>query len=350
MVVKREFWEEINYKTKSKRVFETVDMVERLYVITPQRIKIKNHPIDRPNTAFNASMRIEGDHIRIFARVTLGYYTYASAIVEFNVPFEDIFEGRERDFEGELTIIPSNKYDFWGVEDPRVYEIDGKLYATYCGRTMAYFSHAQKSERTLPVTAVYEEGQWKKIAVFRMEDELRSFVIGDKNAFMVKSKELLLFHRLHMLNDKFYLSVCKIPEGVLELSDFEEVIIGDNITVLEEQDEFEKKLGWATPPIRVNDEFLVLIHGVDKFMEVYRVFAVLMNEEGLFTAVTPFYIMEPKEIYERFGDRPYVVFPCGADLKDGYVYISYGGADSVIGIGRIKLDDLMTVLHDNRID
>jgi len=183
-----------------------------------------------------------------------------------------------------------------------------------------------------------------------MPDEIRSFVVSDKNAFMFRAKELLLFHRIHMLNEKFYLSVCKVPDGVLNLDSFEEVIIGENITVLEEQAEFETKLGWATPPVKVNDELLVLIHAVDKFMGVYRVFAVLMNYEGLFTAVTPFYIMEPKEIYEVYGDRPYVVFPCGAGVKDGYLYISYGGADSVVCIGRIKLDTLLDILYENRIE
>ena len=350
MVLDRRYWEEISYKAGKKRRFETVDLVERVYTITPEQIRIENHPIERPITAFNPSMRIEGDSLRIFARVTLGYYTYASAIAEFQVPFEDVLEGRRRDFEAVLSVIPSNSYDFWGVEDPRVYEIDGKLFMTYCGRTVSYFYPERKTERTLPVTAVYKDGEWKKIAVFRMQDELRSFVISDKNAFMVKARHLYLFHRIHMLNEKYYLSVCRIPEGVLDLDSFEEILIGENITVLEEQADFEVKLGWATPPVKVNDEFLVLIHAVDRFMGVYRVFAVLMNQEGLFTAITPFYIMEPREIYEIYGDRPYVVFPCGADLKDEYLYISYGGADSVICIGRIELDKLLDVLYENRIE
>jgi len=234
------------------------------------------------------------------------------------------------------------------VEDPRVNEIEGKLYMTYCGRTVGYFESERKVEKTLPVTAVLTEEGWKKIAVFRMEEEIRSFVASDKNAFVVKAKGLYLFHRLHMLNNKFYLSVCEIPEELLRLQDFREVIIGENITVLEEAP-FEEKIGWATPPIKVGDEYVVLVHGVDRERGVYRVFAVLMNEEGFFTAVTPFYIMEPKEIYEIYGDRPYVVFPCGADLKGEYIYISYGAADSVVALGRIKLERLLDVLNDNRL-
>lgn len=350
MIVDRKYWEEISYKAGKKRRFETVDLVERIYVITSSQVRIQNHPIERPRTIFNPSMKITEKGIRIYARVTLGYYTYASAIAEFDISFEDLFSKEKKEFPAELTILPSNRYDFWGVEDPRVYEIEGNTYVTYCGRTVSYFNPHIRVERTLPITAVLKDGKWKKIAVFRMPDEIRSFVVSDKNAFMFRAKELLLFHRIHMLNEKFYLSVCKVPDGVLNLDSFEEVIIGENITVLEEQAEFETKLGWATPPVKVNDELLVLIHAVDKFMGVYRVFAVLMNYEGLFTAVTPFYIMEPKEIYEVYGDRPYVVFPCGAGVKDGYLYISYGGADSVVCIGRIKLDTLLDILYENRIE
>ncbi len=348
MIVRREYWHELNQKVRERRRFETRDIVERLGCITPEQITISNHPIDRPTTSFNPSLKISGDEVTIYARITLGYYSYSSAVVEFTIPLEDAECCAERNYIAKLAVVPSNRYDFWGVEDPRVNEIDGRLYMTYCGRTVSYFEPERKAEKTLPVTAVLTEAGWRKIAVFRMEDELRSFVASDKNAFVVKAKRLYLFHRLHMLNDKFYLSVCEIPEELLHLREFREVIIGENITVLE-QAGFEEKIGWATPPIRVNDEYVVLIHGVDRERSVYRIFAVLMNEEGFFTAVTPFYIMEPREIYEVYGDRPYVVFPCGADLKGEYIYISYGAADSVIALGRIRVETLLDILSDNRV-
>jgi len=315
MIVRREYWNELNQKVKE--------------CITPEQITISNHPIDKPTTSFNPSLKISGEEIRIYARITLGYYSYSSAVVEFTIPFEETECCGERNYLARLAVVPTNRYDFWGVEDPRVNEIGGKLYMTYCGRTVSYFEPERKVEKTLPVTAVLTEEGWKKIAVFRMEDELRS-------------------HRLHMLNGKFYLSVCELPTDLLHIREFREVIIGENVTVLEEAD-FEEKIGWATPPIRVGDEYVVLIHGVDRERGVYRVFAVLMNEEGYFTAVTPFYIMEPREIYEVYGDRPYVVFPCGADLKGEHIYISYGAADSVIALGRIKLETLLGILNDSRL-
>lgn len=50
--------------------------------------------------------------------------------------------------------------------------------------------------------------------------------------------------------------------------------------------------------------------------------------------------MEPKEIYEIYGDRPYVVFPCGAGIVKDKIYLTYGGADSVIGIAEMAWESL----------
>ncbi|AAC07180.1 glycosidase [Aquifex aeolicus] len=349
MVALRNNWADISRKILEKRRFETKDLVKRLKVITGHDIHIQNYPVETPRVAFNPSIHVFENRLRIYARVVMGYYTYTSAIAEFDIDLEELYNPERKTYEANLTVLPNIKYDLWGVEDPRVYEIDGKLFMTYTGRTVNYFRTDIRTERTLPVTARYENGQWKKIAVFRMPEDIRSFVVSDKNAFLVKTDKLMLYHRLHMLNEKFYLAVCNVPEEVLYTNEFKEIEIGENITIMEEAP-FETKIGWATPPVKVGEENLVLIHGVDKELTAYRVFAVLMNKEGYFTAVTPFYILEPKKIYEVYGDRPFVVFPCGIQRLENKLLISYGGADTVVVIGEIDLEELMNILYENRID
>ena len=82
---------------------------------------------------------------------------------------------------------------------------------------------------------------------------------------------------------------------------------------------------------------------------VYKAFAVLMNSNGKITAVTPHYIMEPQEIYEKYGDRPHVVFPTGIARLDDEIIIAYGAADSFIGIGKIDFSEIMSILDSNRV-
>jgi len=77
--------------SKGLREFKTVDIVKRRGVITANRVHLKKYPINNPITIFNASMLIEGDEVVIYGRIVLGYFTYASAIAEFRVPINDLF-------------------------------------------------------------------------------------------------------------------------------------------------------------------------------------------------------------------------------------------------------------------
>lgn len=348
MLTDRSYWIDLSDRVKRKRKFETIDIVKRLTVLTAENVELENFPVTTPKTMFNPTLIVEDETLRIFARITLGYYTYTSAVAEFTLKLDELEYPFKRKIQAKLVIMPDNRFDFWGVEDPRVYKIDGILYMTYSGRTVNYFRTDIRTERTLPVTAVFKKNNWRKIAVFRMKEEMRSFIVSDKNAFLMKSKELLLFHRPHLLNERFYLSVCSVPQAVLELEEFREIEIEHTMTVFEPAD-FEVKLGWATPPLKINNEYLVLIHGMDKELYAYRVFAVLMDGEGKITALTPFYIMEPKEIYEVYGDRPYVVFPCGLGRLGNKLVVSYGTADLGVGIGEIELEELMDILEKNRL-
>jgi len=341
------------------REFRTVNMVKRLGVLTSNRIHLKNYPLNNPTMIFNPAMAIENTTVKLYARIILGYFTYASSVALIEIDLNDIYGGYldSSHYPAEIVVYPDSKYDLWGVEDPRVGQIDGKLAMTYCGRTVNYFNPAVRTERTLPMMAILEEPRekWRKRCAFRFPEDLRRFVISDKDAFVVRNRlgELLLFHRPHLTDERYYLAVSRLQTEILnqKTSKIEEVYISDTRVPLEPAD-FEMKIGWATPPIEVGGgEHLVLIHGIDREIECYRVFAVLMKFDGEVevTAVTPHYIMEPETTYEIYGDRPYTVFPCGAQKIDDKIIISYGAADSAIGLGEIKTDELLSILDKNRV-
>ena len=143
-------------EASKRRRFETTDIVRRLGVIAPNRIYLNNYPISNPIAAFNPALTVNGDEIVVYARIIVGYYMYVSAIVSVRVPIEDLYTGNINInyYASQPTIHPSTRYDVWGTEDPRVYEIDGELYMTFTGRTAYYFSPRARRERALPVTAV----------------------------------------------------------------------------------------------------------------------------------------------------------------------------------------------------
>ena len=112
--------------------------------------------------------------------------------------------------------------------------------------------------------------------------------------------------------------------------------------------DFEEKVGWGTPPIRINHEYLLLLHGLERQGKSYNIFAALIDEDGEMVAVTPYYIMAPREVYEVYGDRPYTVFPCGSQVYRDRLLITYGAGDTFVGIGEVDLEELLEVLDFNR--
>jgi len=341
------------------RRFRTSDIVKRLGAISPSRLFINNYPIANPVAAFNPSIVLRDDELYVYVRVVMGYYLYASAIALIKLQLNDLLSGDlsvDR-YSADLVIIPTNKYDIWGCEDPRVVELDGKYYMTYVGRGVNYFNAAVKNEKTLPLTATQtSSSKWEKIAVHVLPSELRGRVIMDKDAFITKlGGDLLLFHRPYMDDGNYYTTVSRIS---LELntmsSELGEVVAQDTKLVLLPAS-FEEKIGWAAPVMKVDSKtLLVLLHGVEREMGIYRVFAAEVEHSRssgvILKAVTPTYIMEPRTPYEVFGDRPYTVFPCGAVLVDSHkVIISYGAADFMVGFGEIDLTELLSLLDKGRI-
>ncbi len=345
---------------------ETTDIVNRVGAITPNRIFINNYPMGNPLAVFNPSLLIrDTTEIILYARIITGYYKYVSAIAEIKIFYDDI-ERRTISmnyYSGRIVVAPSTKYDFWGTEDPRVYTIDDKLYMTYTGRTKYYFD-VDRTERTLPVTALRtQQNEWVKAFVMVLPPGLREHVITDKNAFLVRiGNDYLFFHRLHMDDEEFYLVVSKVDrkeiieseKEALETGKPKEIIVGSTTLVMNHA-YFEQKLGWATPPIKIStNELLVFVHGVDNDMGVYRLLGMLLEysrTDGVIVkAVTPTYIMEPRTMYELYGDRPYTIFPCGiAILSKKTLLLSYGAADYASGLGLLNLDDLFRLLDKGRI-
>ena len=108
------------------------------------------------------------------------------------------------------------------------------------------------------------------------------------------------------------------------------------------------KLGISTPPIKTDRGWLTLYHGVRETASgrLYRVGALLLdlNDPARILGQTSHFIFGPEELYERTGDVPNVVFPCGLVLEsDNTVKMYYGAADTCIAVAEAKLDDILSL-------
>lgn len=107
-----------------------------------------------------------------------------------------------------------------------------------------------------------------------------------------------------------------------------------------------RKVGIVAPPFKTFKGWVLLYHGVSKKDGAYRVGAVLLDLENPIKIIgrTDQPLFEPETEYEKQGEVPNVVFPCGNVVIGNQVYIYYGGADKVVGVAVIKINDLFRAL------
>lgn len=104
--------------------------------------------------------------------------------------------------------------------------------------------------------------------------------------------------------------------------------------------------GAGPPPIRTSRGWLVLYHAINKHEPSrYKLGAMLLDLQDptkiLFRSKAP--ILMPDESYENDG-KPGVVYACGAVVRDGTLYVYYGGADKVVCVAFAPLEPFLDAL------
>lgn len=107
------------------------------------------------------------------------------------------------------------------------------------------------------------------------------------------------------------------------------------------------RIGIGPPPLRTDHGWLLIYHGVKETIAggVYRVGLALtdLDEPTRVLRRLPEWILGPTARYEREGDVPNVVFPCGLvhDQASDEIRLYYGAADTSICVATAKLEDLL---------
>lgn len=107
------------------------------------------------------------------------------------------------------------------------------------------------------------------------------------------------------------------------------------------------RIGIGPPPIRTEHGWLLIYHGVKETIAggIYRVGLALLDldEPTRVLHRLAAWILAPVAEYERTGDVPNVVFPCGVihDPESDTVRLYYGAADTTICVATARLGDLL---------
>jgi predicted GH43/DUF377 family glycosyl hydrolase len=220
-----------------------------------------------------------------------------------------------------------------GCEDPRLTRIGTKVY-------MFYTAYNGREHPRVAVTSISvinfldKKWNWSKPVVITPPE------IDNKDAFLFP-REL----------DGKYICVHRFGSGIDY--DFTSSLNFKGNVWLEEHRWIERRRGWwdsekvgaAGPPVKTREGWIMLYHGVSGD-RVYHVGAVLLDLKNplkiLARLVYP--VFEPEAPYEKEGQVPNVVFPCGNVILRDTLYVYYGGGDSVVGVATVNLGELLTIL------
>ena len=105
--------------------------------------------------------------------------------------------------------------------------------------------------------------------------------------------------------------------------------------------------GAGPPPIRTRLGWLLLYHAIEEHESSrYKLGAMILDADDptkiLYRSRVP--VLEPEEWYENTGWKSGVIYSCGAVVKDGELYVYYGGADSVVCVAVANLEHFLDEL------
>lgn len=227
---------------------------------------------------------------------------------------------------------PFAEYEEFGVEDPRVTPLDGEFIITY--------SAYSRSGVRIALAKTKDFTQIEKVSLITQADYRNTILFPEK------------FNGLYARLDRPHSEIAPWSIWISYSPDLR--YWGDSRLLVKPVPYHwdEMKVGPGAPPIRTNEGWLSIYHGVFKTMDgsVYRLGVALhdLADPANVLGVADSWILQPEDPWEVVGYVHNVVFTCGAVAEpDGTVKIYWGGADTVMCVGEANVADLIDLCRNH---
>jgi predicted GH43/DUF377 family glycosyl hydrolase len=312
-------------------------------------VRHKGNPILLPNESnwweskavFNCATLYDNTRIHMLYRAIGEYERYISRIGYASSTDGYCFDKRD-----EITLEPKEEYERYGIEDPRLVEVDHQTYVSYVVLSN-YVNQKPVASTALATTTDFNDYIRLGIITSRGSDN-KDVVLFSENINQRLSNEneteaspkYLFLHR----PSSWVGSVYGVDRPSIWIGEGSSLTNFEKHTLLIKPDQQWEmlKVGAGPPPIKTKHGWLLIYHGVNE-NHVYRAGAALLdlNDPSKVLGRTKRPILEPKEPYEKFGDVNNVVFPTGACIMDGKLFVYYGAADKVCCLATAELENLI---------
>ena len=221
-----------------------------------------------------------------------------------------------------------------GCEDPRLTKIGNKIY-------MLYTAFDGKNPPRVALTWIKEKDflrrvwNWSKPILISPPD------LDDKDACVFPEKikgKYFIIHRSGNNIDSAFSSTLNF-DGKTWIGEYNWIFPRAGMWD-------SKKIGIAAPPIKTKEGWILFYHGISEEDNFYRVGALLLDlkDPTKIIARSDEPLLEPEMQYEKEGQVPNVVFPCGTVLIGDTIFVYYGGGDQVVGVATVSMTNLLAYL------
>jgi beta-1,2-mannobiose phosphorylase / 1,2-beta-oligomannan phosphorylase len=220
-----------------------------------------------------------------------------------------------------------------GCEDPRVTRVEDRIY-------MTYVAFDGVTEPRIALTSVSLKNFLNRNWLWKKPVLISPPGVVDKSACILPEKingQYVIFHRIFPnilidFVDSLDFSDGKYLEGQYKIKP-RSPIWWDS-----------RKIGAGAPPLKTKDGWLLVYQAVDdKEGHRYKVGAMLLDLDNptkvLCRSRQP--IIEPDQWYDNDGFKAGVVYPCGAVIISGTLFVYYGGADSYVCVATANLENFL---------
>ena len=235
----------------------------------------------------------------------------------------------------ESVIVPQTPEERMGCEDARIVRIDDRLLVFYTA-----------FDGKMARVAVAETNEFREFRRLGIVDS--SF--RDKDAFCFPERINGKVAYVHRVEPGIQIELVDELEDLFDAAYWADYGSRAAVrTVFGPTYEWEgAKIGGGAPPVRTDAGWLMIYHGVSEERRYCAGAALLSLEDPRrVVARLPYPILEPETEYERSGDVPNVVFPEGAFLHEGTLYVVYGAADRYVGMASIGIDRMLDELSQH---
>lgn len=245
-------------------------------------------------------------------------------------------------------IKPEYDWEKFGCEDPRVTKINGKFYIFYTALSTFPFC-APCIKVGVAITRDFKKIDEKHLVTTFNSKAMSLFpekVGGKYTAILSVNTDIpptkiavVYFDREEQMWETTYW------EGWYSL-------LNDHIIPLQRSPKDQIEAG--APPIKTKYGWLFIYSHIQNYFSPPAVFGIeaalldLHNPQRII-ARTDKPLLVPQEEYEKYGKVPNIVFPTGAIVKDGTLYIYYGAADTTCAVATCKLDTLLEDMLETKI-